>query len=271
MDSNVEKQPILALPGPQYCYNYSDGVPIFGHRVIIHQEGGQVSHRMLTIKNPIAYTSRYNVIAPFLSVLQGRGTAWAVWDGAVAVAKHLERLAELDASWAAALPSQSILELGSGTGLAGLAAAAALGLPVTLTDLPEALPALSHNVSLNPPLAALATVTACDWYKPEAEGLRNSNNGPFGLVIAADCVWVESLVAPLVSALEKMVTGAGCLETRVLLGYQSRSARVDELLFGLLKESFRIEPAQVLDGEPDRGKIELFWLHPLSSLFENKE
>ena len=42
-DNANPQQHILALPGPQYCYNYSEGVPIAGHRVIIHQEGGQVS------------------------------------------------------------------------------------------------------------------------------------------------------------------------------------------------------------------------------------
>ena len=184
------------------------------------------------------------------------------------MAKYLERLIELNPSWTETLPHPSILELGSGTGIAGLAAAAALNIPVTLTDLKEALPALEHNVKLNPSLAELATVVACDWYNPDIASLRNANKGnSFGIVIAADCVWVESLVAPLVSTFELVVRGAGSAETRVLLGYQSRSDRVDELLFGLLERSFIIESIEVLDGEPDRGKIDLYWLKPLSHLF----
>ena len=68
---------------------------------------------------------------PLCSQLQGRGTGWAVWDGAVAAAKHLEQLAL--AGRLPALDPPAVLELGSGTGLAGLAAAVATGLPTTLT------------------------------------------------------------------------------------------------------------------------------------------
>jgi protein N-lysine methyltransferase METTL21C len=42
-----------------------------------------------------------------------------------------------------------ILELGSGTGLVGIAAAALLGAHVTLTDLPNVLPNLQYNAELN--------------------------------------------------------------------------------------------------------------------------
>lgn len=79
--------------------------------------------------------------------MQGRGTGWSVWDGAVAAAKHLEQMSRLGLfSQISPLPA---LELGSGTGLAGIAAAVATGLPFTLTDLPEILPALLHNVHQN--------------------------------------------------------------------------------------------------------------------------
>lgn len=49
-----------------------------------------------------------------------------------------------------------ILELGSGTGLLGLSAACTWGANVVLTDLPEILPNLAHNTSLN-----LSTIEAC--------------------------------------------------------------------------------------------------------------
>lgn len=65
----------------------------------------------------------------------------------MAAARHLEALAR-----AGRLPRfqpPSALELGSGTGLAGLAAAIATGLPTTLTDLKEVLPALQRNAQLN--------------------------------------------------------------------------------------------------------------------------
>lgn len=229
MASEPPQEPILALPGPQYWYDFAGaGIPVADHSIIIHQEGGQ-----------------------------GRGTAWSVWDGAVAAAKHLEALVLAQPDWVTAtLPSPSLVELGSGTGLAGLAAAAALRLPVTLTDLPEALPALQANIDANPALAPLTTVAPCDWTSPNLSAIQGH-----GLVIAADCVWVEDLVAPLVATLEAATQptreGAAPL---VLFSYQSRSARVDDLLFKLLENTFKIERAEVLPGEPDRGKIDIYWL-----------
>jgi Predicted methyltransferase len=44
---------------------------------------------------------------------------------------------------------EEVLELGSGTGLLGLAAACIWRARVTLTDLPNIIPNLAHNVSLN--------------------------------------------------------------------------------------------------------------------------
>jgi hypothetical protein len=33
---------ILALPGPQYSFDYSKGLSIGNNLIIVHQEGGQV-------------------------------------------------------------------------------------------------------------------------------------------------------------------------------------------------------------------------------------
>jgi len=47
-----------------------------------------------------------------------------------------------------------ILELGAGTGLAGLTASALWNLPAVLTDLEPVIPGIAHNISLNPSLQA---------------------------------------------------------------------------------------------------------------------
>mmetsp|Transcript_1649 Transcript_1649/g.4750 ORF Transcript_1649/g.4750 Transcript_1649/m.4750 type:complete len:172 (+) Transcript_1649:449-964(+) len=154
---------------------------------------------------------------------------------------------------------QCVLELGSGTGLAGIAAAMALRVPTVLTDLPEVLPSISRNASLNKDMSSLITVHPLDWHDAAAgsPGKDTFPGGPFGLVIAADCVWLERLVAPFVAALRAVATDAG---TMVILSYQSRSSRVDDLLFGLLDKSFHRAALPLLEGEPDRGVIELYGL-----------
>ncbi|KAL4522869.1 hypothetical protein Ndes2526A_g07602 [Nannochloris sp. 'desiccata'] len=263
-DFDDKHPPILALPGPQYPFDYSKGLPIGNNVIIVHQEGGQ-----------------------------GRGTAWAVWDGATAVALHLDCLLKIgnQSPWLENMLKEKnndhpfiILEVGSGTGLAGLAAASAFQekavIKVILTDLAEALPALKSNVCANPSFKNFITVTECDWFNPDvvsvlkilsSEGseTKNITINKISLIIAADCVWLEHLVAPFIATIEKIIKEAGSIETRVLLGYQSRSQRVDDLLFGLLKKNFIIEVAEMLTGECDRGKIEISWLRPLPYLFKS--
>ena len=190
---------------------------------------------------------------------QGRGTGWAVWDGAAAAAKYLGAAAtELLGS------SQlgSVLELGSGTGLAGLAAAAALQLPTLLTDLQEVLPALRRNIAANPGLQPLVSATALDWgapVLPPAAAAATSSSSCGRLVLAADCVWLEELVPPFVQALELAAAGP---QDRALLAYQSRSSRVDAALFGLLRHRFEVREVPPLPAEPPRGPIDIYWLTP---------
>ena len=285
-DLGNKDPPILALPGPQYSFDYSNGVQIGDVRLAITQEGGQVIHSANT--NLASYSPPDSSISIPNSVLiapQGRGTAWAVWDGAVAVALYLDNLIKAQPLWLQnwfgqqdTTPNEqrfTILELGSGTGLAGLAAAAVFKgnikyLRVVLADLAEALPALERNVVANPCISDLINVTECDWHNPNVENLvKFTENNKIDCIIAADCVWLEELVPPFVATLEEIIKKSGSIRTKVLLGYQSRSQRVDDLLFGLLKKSFTIVAAEKLPGEPERGKIEVSWLEPLPCLFSS--
>lgn len=55
------------------------------------------------------------------------------------------------------------------------------------------------------------------------------------LIVAADVVWVEELISPLVFTIRKILDVAlpNCV---VYFSYQSRSTRADRKLFGLLQE-----------------------------------
>mmetsp|Transcript_33396 Transcript_33396/g.79182 ORF Transcript_33396/g.79182 Transcript_33396/m.79182 type:complete len:231 (-) Transcript_33396:231-923(-) len=222
---------MLALPGPQYCYNFSDtndelapDLVVCGHRIRLSIEGNQ-----------------------------GRGTGWSVWDGAVCLALYIE---QAQSSLTTLLGEDGgILELGSGTGLAGIAAALALGRKAVLTDLPQVLPSLERNVKLNGLPREAVSVQPLDWHEARRQAGR-LRGGPFRLVLAADCVWLDSLVAPFAEALEA-VSGEGAT---VLLAYQSRSARVDARLFSLLDQTFLREPVGLLPGERHRGVIDLYRL-----------
>ena len=76
-----------------------------------------------------------------------------------------------------------------------------------------------------------------DWFKPDV-----ARAGAVDVVLAADVVWIEELIEPMVAtlaALAKANVGDGdgdseCAPPVVLFAYQSRSRRGDDKLFGLL-------------------------------------
>lgn len=72
-------------------------------------------------------------------------TSKVVWDASIVLAKYLEKVA-LDSKLN--LKAKRVLELGAGQGVVGLACAL-LRASVTLTDTPEAVPALKNIVALN--------------------------------------------------------------------------------------------------------------------------
>lgn len=137
----------------------------------------------------------------------------------------------------------SVLELGAGTGLTGLSAAALWGTGALLTELPTIVPGLEANADLNrETLAARGGRVGCgtlDWNEPGTIHLSpstatkgNSNktidveqaNG-FPVVLAADTMYTEYHPELLTAAI------AACLrrtaQARAVVSYPMRIAYVD--------------------------------------------
>lgn len=106
------------------------------------------------LENYFSYEFEDKSIAPLsiMSDMGGVGGAsatsdpawcWRLWEGALAMSMHIERecLAEVK--------GRCVLELGSGTGLVGLACARLGAAAVVATDLLQALPVLVHNAEVN--------------------------------------------------------------------------------------------------------------------------
>jgi len=218
---------MLLLPGPEHRgQEYDQGLVVGGHRVMIVEEGNQ-----------------------------GRGTAWCVWDGSIVLVRYLEAVADVIC---ADKSVPRILELGAGTGLAGICTAVLLPRAlVCLTDLQEVLDSLNRNVYANASLVGdRVSVTACDWTRP-SEGVLGA---PWDLVIATDVVWLEDLVEPFINTLDAISNkNPNCV---ILMSYQSRTRRVDDMLFlGLSERGFATQAVPALEKEPPRHKVQIFKIH----------
>jgi predicted nicotinamide N-methyase len=177
--------------------------------------------------------------------VSGRPLGSVVWDGALLLCAHLARRAS--DSW----KSKHVLELGSGTGLVGLALAQR-GAAVTLTDLAPLLPLLAANARLNAPETkqdgaseqAVAEM-AKDWEKRvrvreldwthELDVETTAELRHVDLVVGADLLYVdEPVFSALLRTLQKLAPA------EALLAGVRRHKGVDEYL-ARLRDAFALE------------------------------
>lgn len=134
----------------------------------------------------------------------------------------------------------SILELGAGTGLSGLTAAAVWGTSALLTDLPTIVPGIQANVDLNVDTLAAhhgsAVSGTLDWKKPDTVYLYSPDessdttikvadvNG-FPIIMAADTMYTEEhpqlLSQAILACLRRSPT------SRAIVVYAMRVAYID--------------------------------------------
>jgi hypothetical protein len=146
-----------------------------------------------------------------------------LWEGARELVNELVRGGALTRRIAAGAP---VIELGAGTGLAGLSAAV-LGGHVVLTDVRAiATGVLAKNLALNATRARAPTgawhprasavgagSAAChtlDWFEPALRQLGEVALQPGLVVLGADCVWHVDLLPPFVrTTVELLRASAG--------------------------------------------------------------
>eukprot|EP00929_Paragymnodinium_shiwhaense_P067406 TRINITY_DN33936_c1_g1_i2.p1 TRINITY_DN33936_c1_g1~~TRINITY_DN33936_c1_g1_i2.p1 ORF type:complete len:432 (-),score=141.42 TRINITY_DN33936_c1_g1_i2:442-1737(-) len=207
---------------------------------------------------------------------QDAGTGTMVWESGIVLAKLLDAavdgrvaagsplLKHCPGAWTTAggalsLKNLKVLELGSGTGVAGLAAAA-LGAQVMCTDVAAVLPLLEKNCSLNEAaiLAAGGSVSAetCAW---EAEGGLPAAAKQAELLLASDVLYnreSEAQSAAFTGVVRRVLAAKSpeALEAvRLLLVHKGRHAAIDEGLQDLFLEKAGMELHEVPyeDHHPD--------------------
>ena len=123
-------------------------------------------------------------------------TAWRCWPSSYCLATALG---------AADVNGKSVLELGAGSSLPGLAAYAHGAAHVALTDLEENLALLRHAIARNG-AADRAAAHSLDWCAPPPPALAARR---WDVVLAADCVFWPSLFAPLLATLAALADEGG--------------------------------------------------------------
>lgn len=103
----------------------------------------------------------------------------------------------------------SILELGSGTGVVGIAAAALLRASVTVTDLPHVLPNMRYNIDANAGISGLCggDVNSAPLSWGDIGEMESIGRG-YDIILASDVVYHDHLYEPLIQTLKFFLLGS---------------------------------------------------------------
>ncbi|TKA34145.1 hypothetical protein B0A50_00125 [Salinomyces thailandicus] len=232
-------------------------------------------------------TTNFTIHIADPSSITADNLALATWGSAEVLANTLHKLPDIHLSPRTSPSEQatntnddapliSVLELGAGTGIAGLAAACIWRTPVILTDLPLLVPNLQANIELNNDLLAkhsgLAHSGTLDWSEPSILHLTGSSQTTTTaagqqtqrarVLLAADTVYSDEhpplLTQTIVARLELSALA------RVVLCYPLRIGYLDHIraLWEALEEaglSSRAEGRERVD-ESWEEDVEYEWV-----------
>ncbi|KAF5463989.1 hypothetical protein F2P56_014107 [Juglans regia] len=143
----------------------------------------------------------------------------------------------------------NILELGSGTGLVGIAAAATLGANVTVTDLPHVIPNLLFNAEANADVltanGGAIRVEPLRW--GEADDVKLIGRD-FDLILASDVVYHDHLYDPLLETMRLLLLGSAGTENgraKAFVMAHLRRWKKDSAFFKKAKKRFQVEVLHV--------------------------
>jgi predicted nicotinamide N-methyase len=198
---------------------------------------GQVTYTHPSLAEPLCFEQRPSLSA---DTNQIDGTFRRIWPAALSFG-----------SWLCAHPAvvkgKSVLELGAGSGVAGIICAALGASEVWLTDLPSALPLIEANLMKNRGSTSNCNVWPCKWGdEGDFRGLRErAGRTTFDIILASELVYKNDHVfRALVETMRAFRSASG----QILLVYEFRGDLFDDLsFFELMNEHFDVETV-ALDG-----------------------
>ncbi|CAN7110323.1 unnamed protein product [Brassica rapa subsp. narinosa] len=213
------------------------------------------------------YTIRSIESTVVIRQLTSQGLSFQLWPAASTFVALLDnyRLDPTNSPLAATLSSlkpagstttttpMNILELGSGTGVVGIAAAITLSANVTVTDLPHVLDNLSFNAEANAQTVARfgGQVHAAPLRWGEADDVEILGRN-VDLVVASDVVYHDHLYEPLLKTLRLMAAAKGLEGKRLIfLMAHLRRWKKESVFFKKARKVFDVDV--IHSDEPRNG------------------
>jgi predicted nicotinamide N-methyase len=214
---------LLALPGPRWSLNPKD----------------------MQVNNKHIYLKQFST---------QDDTSTTLWDASFVLLKYFEK--QHLQEWFLR-NENTILELGSGTGLLGIGLS--LLTPnvkhVIVSDRGECLENLKHNVLENKKLyndqMATVSVSEVDWFKSD-QSIENLEQyvqlKDINMIVLADCVWLFELVNPLVTTIKQIMKKTNA---KIFVCNELRSQRVqDAFLNSFSSEEYNTRVLDVSELDP---------------------
>jgi len=179
-----------------------------------------------------------------------------VWDSALVLTSYLQKKKDTQA---AALVYESALDLGSGTGVVGLALLKmGIARNVTLSDRASQIELIRRNIDINCSIEQAASnvrVQSLTW-DCEEELSRMESEGAFDLITASDCVYGDKSSASLAALLSRLI--ASNPKVTILISFEARARHRVEVdsgadysreFFQLLTHEYGCTVDKVAEGE----------------------
>ena len=176
------------------------------------------------------------------------GTGSTVWRGGDALARALA----VDDALRGAIEGKRVVELGSGTGVAGLACAALGARAVALTDLPERVALLRRNAARNRGHTVGCDVAARPLAWGDRFGALALAADGVDVVVAADVCYRADAVAPLAASI-------ACLMERAAVGIVA-CERHEPVAYAALKATLAATLDVATHASSDDGRVEILLL-----------
>lgn len=186
--------------------------------------------------------------------LPSQGLSFQLWPAATALVSLLDHHHHSSTTLSSLLTrphSQPlrILELGSGTGMVGIAAAAILGAHVTVTDLSHVIPNLKFNAEANLNTVGLnggkVEVAALGWgVEEEMEAIKEKDQ--YDIILGSDVVYHDHLYEPLLQTLKFFLLGEQTKEVVFVMSHLKRWKK-ESVFFKKAKKDFDVEVIQKHD------------------------